>query len=113
MARHEPVDIPTRGSVEKLFREIRDHHGYGVRYEDSKHRKLEKELDELRDRLLSDRRYAALEKKFEASKAEYYSHDNKVRNELFRVRTLYLSKGLTPAVRKEIDKLVKLANARR
>lgn len=102
MAKKDLLDQPTKGSIEKLFREL---HVTDVK-EYAEMQSLNRQLDELEKKLLDVPEYLELKRRKDEASRAYYDKRNELMKKIGRVRRKYLARGLTPAVRKEIEELV-------
>lgn len=109
MAKPLPIDKPTRSGILQLLESLRHYPDY--RHSEFHH--LDEELDRLRNKLLNVKKYKDLEERKDKARAEWDTAHTVLQVEVRRVRNLFLSKGLTPAIQKELDELVEFANNRR
>ena len=107
MAKPTPIDKPNRRTVEMLFCDL-------LRREDNDplyaaYDKARCEVDSLKEKLLDNKRLKILKRRLEAAHSKWWDYRHSIGREVTRVKRLYLAKGLTPEVRKEIDKLLRLS----
>lgn len=97
------IDRPTRGSIEKLFRELRDTEvqSYG------EYQGLRDKEEQLRVSLLSVPAMQRATKKAEEACAKWQEEKKVVAQAISNLHRKYLAHGLTPAIEKEIKELVK------
>lgn len=100
----QSLEEPNRRSVEQLFRDLlRD--SFNTKEEDSA-RNLRHQRDQLEKELLQDPRYLDLSRKADEASRQASHLNKQLRSSVEKVRRLYLSRGLTPFVRKKIEDLV-------
>lgn len=102
----DPIDFPTRRSVEALFRSISPCYGPGHL---KKFKTLNDKLEKLKAKLLDNPEVRCLEAELDDMRVRYSDHRDAVQIQLDHARRLYQANGLTMEVRKEIDKLVAMA----
>lgn len=103
-----PIDKPTRRTVEELFRSTR--RGYD-RYSDLVYRRLCDEERELEARLLDVPEMRELKERQGRAREAHNKLEKQIDARVDQVHRLYLSRGLTPAVRKKLDELVEFVNS--
>lgn len=99
-----PINKPNRRTVEMLFSDLLRGDRDDCRYR--QYSKLCEELDDLKDKLLSCKKYMALERRRKAAYRKWDDVSTKRHEAVLSVKRMYLARGLTPAVQKAIDKLL-------
>jgi hypothetical protein len=95
-----------RKSVELLFRDLI------IEYEGSKREeaiRLQKQLDELQEKLLAAPEFKALQRKADKAWDGYRKAKMELEGEIRKVRQKYVTEGLTEEVLAGINNLIKLA----
>lgn len=93
---------PSKGSIQMLFRELND-----VEIpEKAAATKARKAKDDLRMRLLNVPEMLEAERAEEEAEEVYYAARKAIEAKVSKVRREYLTKGLTPGVRRKIEALV-------
>lgn len=103
------LEKPTKRSIEVLLKSMSEH---GWRYdEETTYHRLDREREARAKVVLkNDRLYQALSRQTKAANVKDRKLKDRLQIMTSKVRRLYYSKGLTPAVLKEVDLLVKEAN---
>jgi hypothetical protein len=97
-----PLDQPTRGSIQQLFRNINWRScGYGTKY-----RLLDDEYDAKLEEFKNTPEMKTLEKKREAARNEGDRISSRLKAMISKAHRRFLATGLTPATLKLINELI-------
>ena len=104
MSKPQPIDKPTRRTVEQLFRELQNSPRSVAA--NNAYQQAREECEALEERLLSAKRYKDLCAKRDRLYQRMHDLTEKRRESLRVVRMQYLACGLTPKVEAAIKRLV-------
>ncbi len=107
MAKPLPLDKPTRRSIESLFRELLSYNDERDNTLHNRYQELDKELEELKDKLLSCKKYKALERRVGIAYRAYSKKNSAERVAVSNLRKYYQVNGITKKLIADLNKLIK------
>jgi len=103
----QPLDQPTRRTIEVLFRSLLGHQ----RDEDTAlgraYLEARDEEDKLEEKLMAHPRLQALKRKHELAYEKHYRAERARKEKVVVLHRLYLANGITKELVKELNKLIK------